>query len=659
LKNHRVLIVDDDLKNIRLIASILQEAGLDFSYASSAREGLRLLRQAEFDLLLLDVMMPELDGYEFIEIIRKFRLFKHMPIILITVKGEREDILRGFDMGAQDYIVKPFEKDELLARINNLLKIKERADGLREDAGKMKALVGSREKELSLKEEQLILMKDVAKIRFMSMDRESRIFRDIDFLQKYFDMEEHAELSANDWLQLIHSEDRLEMRKMLQYELILKNRRLDATVRMLHPSSKSLYWFRIVAQTTDGEDDPVYFIFQDLTEEMAMRISLERRQRLQSLGQLAAGITHDFNNIITALLSAVDLLSEKKLSENEKDEITEGMRDSCQRGISLTRQILDFAKAGENRFEKISLENTVTELQPMLKQAVNNRCRLEYDLHPGKDSFVYADKNKIGQVLLNLVINARDAMKQGGRLKIELSKDVLEREYLCSICHMPMSGEYIIISVHDEGEGIPAEDIDHIFEPFYSTKGENGSGLGLAQVYGIITQSHGHIRVESSPVKGTSFHVYLPAVTGNIEMLPSTAQIIKGAGENILLIEDSDITRQTIEIVLTTMGYNVILAADAEEGLDIFQSRVQAIDLVICDIIMPGKNGDWVFEQVRSIEPDLPIIFMSSSPVNGAELLSRVSKDFQLFTKPIQREEWSRIISAALRKQRDSSDPLL
>ncbi|MBA3850431.1 MAG: hypothetical protein C0502_10635 [Opitutus sp.] len=349
----------------------------------------------------------------------------------------------------------------------------------------------------------------------------------------------------------------------------------------------------------------------DTTERRRLEEQLRQSQKMEAIGQLAGGVAHDFNNILTVIMghSSMALFNER-LDGQTRAALTE-IRNAGQRASSLTRQLLAFSRKQIIRPVPCNLNAVVTEMEKMLRSLIGEDIRLELELAPDIGT-VRADPGQIEQILLNLAVNARDAMPNGGSIRIRTANDELAPDYAARF-EGASPGPCVHLAVTDTGCGMDAETQARIFDPFFTTKGVGqGTGLGLSSVYGIVKQNRGHITVTSAPGAGTTLSVYLPRI-GEAPQSPapsSAAPPARGSG-SILLVEDNDIVRETVLLTLRAHGYHVSVAASGPEALRLAESRAQPFDLVLTDIVMPEMNGRELAERLRRLRPECRIMFMS------------------------------------------------
>jgi len=344
---------------------------------------------------------------------------------------------------------------------------------------------------------------------------------------------------------------------------------------------------------------------------------LRQSQKMEAVGQLAGGIAHDFNNLLTAIIGYSDLLlaDEDCESESVRTDVQE-IRRAAERAAGLTRQILAFSRRQALQPEIVVVNKLVTETEPLLRRTLGEDIELEVVLEPDRCS-IEVDPGQLVQVILNLAINARDAMPDGGRLSIRTASEVVGDDLHTAVADSA-PGPYVTLTVSDTGVGMDDETLSHIFEPFFTTKGlGEGTGLGLSTVYGIVRQSGGNIRVLSERGRGTDFMIYFPRFDLSMETAPVVAVPLSlaAAYEVILVVEDEPSVRKLVERVLTSEGYIVLSARDTAQALMLLEESDRSIDLLLTDVLLPGGiKGDALAEKALALRPGLPVLFMSGHP---------------------------------------------
>jgi signal transduction histidine kinase/GAF domain-containing protein len=399
--------------------------------------------------------------------------------------------------------------------------------------------------------------------------------------------------------------------------------------------------FEIATRSLGGERPYWILMLRDVTMERNNQTRIQMQDRLATVGQLAAGIAHDFNNIMATILVYSDLLR-RDLSLNPAGlERLTIIQQQVQRAASLIRQILDFSRQSVMEQTTLDLLPFIKEFDKMLVRVLPETIRVELNFQPGS-YLVHADPTRLQQVLMNLAINARDAMQEGGILRFDINRLILKPGEVPPSPYLP-DGEWISITVGDTGMGIPPEAIPHIFEPFFTTKpiGE-GTGLGLAQAYGIVKQHGGFIDVQSQIGEGTRFSVYLPALPAQqFDITPiQYASPMQGYGRTILVVEDDPRTLNAIQDLLEAQEYRVMVASNGYEALQVFERNPQEIDLLVSDMVMPRMGGLDLYNQVKSRWPEVKTLFVTGHPMRDGSKSLLEEKGITWLQKPFSVPEF-------------------
>ena len=373
---------------------------------------------------------------------------------------------------------------------------------------------------------------------------------------------------------------------------------------------------------------------RDITSEIMMEEQLRQAQKMEAVGLLAGGVAHDFNNILQAILGYSGLaLQGLSPHEDRYDELVE-IQKSAERAAELTRQLLAFSRRQVLKPKDIDLNDLITNLLKMLRRLIGEDIDLEFTLGHRLGT-IYADPGQIEQVLINLCINARDAMPDGGKITIETETVLINNEY-CETHPWAIQGRYVLLSVTDTGCGMDKETRERIFEPFYTSKEVGkGTGLGLSTVYGIVKQHDGMIQVYSEVEKGTLFKVYLPLVERPaVKVGKEIPGPVRGGTETILMGEDDPAVRKMVVRLLQNRGYQVLAAKDGLEALNLFQAHINEIAMVLLDVVMPRLGGREVYEKIVTIKPGVPVLFSSGYSANAIHTRFVLDEGMQLIPKP-------------------------
>ena len=409
-----------------------------------------------------------------------------------------------------------------------------------------------------------------------------------------------------------------------------------------------------VGPSPDGQAGQAVLYLLDVSEQKALETKFAQSQKMQAVGQLAGGVAHDFNNLLTVIIGNCEfLLMRHQAGDPSFKEINE-VHQNALRAAALVSQLLAFSRKQTMQPKILALGEVVGELAQMLRRLVGEGITL--DVERGSDLWnVHADEAQLGNAIINLVVNARDAMPGGGAVTIRTANETVKTSTALGTAMMP-PGDYVRIEVADTGTGMSKEIQSKIFDPFFTTKPVGqGTGLGLATVYGIVKQTGGYITVESDLGKGTAFNIYLPrhkaeAAPVAVEAAPTPARDVTGQ-DTILLVEDEEAVRSFAARALRMRGYNVLEAGGGEEALEIVQAGAQKIDLVITDVVMPNMDGPTMVRHVKALKPGLAVIFMSGYAEEAFRRNDQSSKDIHFLPKPFGLKQLAAKVKEVLSSQ--------
>jgi two-component system, cell cycle sensor histidine kinase and response regulator CckA len=400
--------------------------------------------------------------------------------------------------------------------------------------------------------------------------------------------------------------------------------------------------------TIDYEGEPAALAFVvDAGQEKSLRDQLLRAQKMESLGTLAGGVAHDFNNILTVVLGYSDMLLMCHRSDEKCLQRAQAIRTAARRGSDLVQQILTFTRKTEPKLQPVDLNRELKQAEQLLHRTIPRMIEIELQLEDNL-SAINADPGQIEQIVLNLAVNAKHAMPKGGKLIFQTKNVTLDEEYFRTRLEAE-PGEYVLLRVSDTGHGMGKAVLDRIFEPFFTTKqpGE-GTGLGLSMVFGIVKNHGGHISCLSEPGRGTVFEIYLPAIEQELESPPEIMLGLPGGGsETLLLVDDEDAVREMGRELLHQMGYSVITARSGRAALDIYRESGEAVSLVILDLVMPDMSGGECLEELLKLDPKVKVIIASGYAAEGSlEELKRAAKG--LIAKPYDVKQLLQAVRSAL-----------
>jgi PAS domain S-box-containing protein len=385
-------------------------------------------------------------------------------------------------------------------------------------------------------------------------------------------------------------------------------------------------------------------------EKKSLETQLQQAQRMEAIGTLAGGIAHDFNNILQALFGYTQIMLMTRKEDDSDYGHLQSIERSLYRASDLTRRLLIFSRKIQSELRLVNLNMEVLEVSKMLERTIPKMIHIELRLDADLKN-INADTGQLEQIMMNLAVNARDAMPEGGVLAFQTQNVTMDKEF-CSTHIGAVPGEYVLLSVSDTGSGMDKDTMERVFEPFFTTKETGkGTGLGLAMVYGIVKNHGGYITCESVVGSGTTFDVYLPAIKDELqENVPERRKaVLSGGNETILLVDDENDIRKIAQEMLERVGYRVVTAEDGETALSIYGKNLKEIDLVILDLIMPGMGGKKCLEELLKINIKARVIVASGQSINGytKETIDRLAKGF--VSKPYKIEEMLKMIRSAIK----------
>jgi signal transduction histidine kinase/CheY-like chemotaxis protein len=402
---------------------------------------------------------------------------------------------------------------------------------------------------------------------------------------------------------------------------------------------------------TKMPDGGFVLTISDMSKRAEAEAVMREAQKMQAIGQLTGGIAHDFNNLLTVILGNLEF-ARAKLTP---DQAGLGVRLeravwAAQRGATLTSQLLAFARRQPLAPSAISLSATIPQLIPLLRRTLGEHIEVRFVDAAGLWPAM-ADPAQLESAVLNLALNARDAMPGGGRLTIELANKVLDPDYARAHAEVA-AGDYTMVAVSDTGHGMTPEVMARVFEPFFTTKPDGkGTGLGLAMVFGFVKQSGGHVKIYSEPNEGTTVRMYLPRALGPVAALPRldrVAQVPRGTA-TVLVVEDEAAVREIAVAILRDHGYDVLEAADAEEALRVFGDRSARVDLLLTDVVLPGRlRGRELADRIVAVRPQVKVLFMSGYTENAIVHHGRLDDGVHLISKPFKREQLAQKVAEVL-----------
>ena len=595
----RVLIVEDDAADAELAMSVLKRAGypLAFDVIDSATDFEERLAHADYDAILCDHNLGAWTGMEALEILKKSG--KDIPFLVLTAVLGDEAAVEYVKRGASDYLLKD-RLERLPVALSCALRDKANREALRASEAQFRRFIEN----LPLgvyrsTPDGRVQMANPALLRMLGYDS----WQELAFQNLEGEAFE-AGYPRSAFCEQIEREG--EARGL---ETAWKRR--DGSMVFVRESARAF-------RTDDGR--VLYYdgIVEDVTERRRLEEELRQAQKMEAVGRLAGGVAHDFNNLLTIIMGYSDLLLERVSARDGMRPPVEEIKKAAERAASLTRQLLAFSRKQMLQPQLLDLNRLLTNVDEMLRRMIGEDIELATHLPSGLGR-VKADPGQIEQVIMNLVVNSRDAMPEGGKITIETANVDLDKTYARS--HPGATpGPQVMLAVSDTGMGMGAETLTHIFEPFFTTKETGkGTGLGLATVYGIVKQSAGSIWAYSEPGRGSTFKIYLPRVdktAREAEPAKARSELAKGS-ETILVVEDEEGVRSLVCETLASHGYKVLEARGADQALTIFEQYAEPIHLLLTDVVMPQVGGKELAKRLSTVHPEAKVLYMSGYTDNA------------------------------------------
>jgi two-component system, cell cycle sensor histidine kinase and response regulator CckA len=574
-----VLHVDDDAANRQSLGWVLRAEGFRVVEAGTGADALMLAGRQPPDLIILDVRLPDMNGFEVCRQIRADPVTASIPVLQLSGHFvEPKDRVQGLETGADAYLMKPVEPRELIAHLRALLRVHRAEQTLRA------ILATSPDAVLVLGADGIIRQGNpITERLFGYAPRELPGRRATELLP---DVTAASLPSASQGPIAQH----------------VTARRRDGTT---FPAELTVGAMRL-------EPERLFAAFvRDVTERNRLEEQLRQAVKMEAIGRLAGGVAHDFNNQLTVINGYAELLLETMNRDNPARESLAEIRRSGEHAATLTQHLLAFSRKQRLVLQVVNLNRVLDNAGKILRRLLGADIDLVIDLDANLGA-VRADPHQLEQVVMNLAVNARDAMPLGGRLEVRTRN--LDAALPAQRHDEMPPGPRVLLEVRDHGTGMTEAVRLRVFEPFFTTKGPGqGTGLGLATVYGIVKQSGGHVEVESAVGQGTSFRVYLPRVEESVPHRPPAATPVElpRGSETVLLAEDEGAVRGFASIILRSCGYRVLEAADGFDALRQAKEHAGPIHLLVSDVIMPRMNGSQLAEQLRQARPNVRVLFIS------------------------------------------------
>jgi PAS domain S-box-containing protein len=637
----KILVVDDDPRNLIAVEEVLRSPGIEIVTADSGEAALRQVLQEDFAVILLDVQMPRLDGYEVAGLIRNRPRSSRVPILFLTAFNKDDmHVFKGYSAGAVDYVFKPIEPLILRSKVDIFVDLYRKTEEIRRQGEQERRLLMENlhvrseklrtEQALRRREEhQAIVLQSLPIALYTASVEEDhrRLHFTNESIERITGFRPEAFLERPDfWSSRINPED--QERVLTELQRLEEDGAVNLEYRWRCADGVERHFLDQTVLMRDDEGRPREFfgMWFDITERKQMEQNLLHASKLEAVGRLTGGIAHDFNNMLSVVIGNLDLLK-KTIQGNEKAERRVRMAlESAQHCADLTYRLLTFSRRQALQVSTIDVSVLMPSLLELMRRTLGERINANLQSQQGIWP-IQVDRAQFEAALLNLAVNARDAMPEGGDLTISVENRVTEEGR-----SLP-SGEFVVISVSDTGTGMPPEVLEKVFEPFFTTKESGkGTGLGLSMVYGFVQQCHGHVEVDSTPNAGTTIRIFLPrsqeAAANSSEAQPGSAQPF-GEGRTVLVVEDNPAVRQVAISTLHSLGFQVIEAENGDEAAELLKLS-KDVSLVLSDVRMPGElSGVDLARLVQQERPEIQVL-LTTGYFDGEDTV----EDLNLLYKP-------------------------
>ncbi len=638
----RILILEDVPSDAELAGRELRNAGISFVSERVETRDAFLARLENFapDVILADYQLPQFDGMSALKLARE-RL-PHVPVIMFTGSINEETAVECLQAGAADYVLKTH-----LARLGPA--VEGAVERFRERANRQRA-----EEALRRSEQQYRDLVERATYGIYRSTSEGRFESVNPALVEMLGYDSEAELLALEMATDVYV-DPADRSRLIQHY-----RQAERAAGLNEVEWKRKDGSRITVRlggrplrNEAGELKAFEMFVEDVTERQALEAQLRLAQKMEAVGRLAGGVAHDFNNLLTVIVGESEMALADLPEDAPARESLNEIRKAAERAAALTRQLLTFSRRQIVEPTVFNLNGLVTDMDKMLRRLIGEDVDLVIRTAPELAS-VEADRGQIEQVVMNLVVNARDAMPQGGNLVIQTANVTLHEKYAASHADVK-AGDYVMLLVSDSGTGMTEETMAHLFEPFFTTKEKGqGTGLGLATSYGIVKQSGGHIGADSGLGIGTTMRVYLPRVAAPAAPAAHADEIEVAAPprgtETVLLVEDEERVLAVGKRILEGQGYTVLTAPAGEDALRLVENHTGSLHLLLTDVVLPKMDGRLLAERVKELRPGINVLFTSGYTEDVVLKHRLVAGEATLLQKPFTMESLVRNVREVLER---------
>ena len=666
----RILVVDDDGRNLLAMRETLSELGATVVLAKSGEEALKRVLDQDFAAILMDVHMPGMDGYETAELIRNRQKSRHIPILFLTAINKDEmHIFRGYSAGAVDYMFKPVDPVILRSKVAVFVELYRKTEEVKRQAAARERLLAENfrvrtekmEAEQALRrseERQALIARSLPILLYTAAVGTADPGRGTPFryvtknTQDLFGFPADRFLTEDGfWESRLHPDDR--ERALAQFATALETG--VATVEYRWRGADDKYRIlldqAVVLRDEDGAPQELCGTILDVTDTREMQQQLAHVQKMETIGQLTGGIAHDFNNMLTVVIGSLERLARIVPDDPKAARRVDLALQAALRCSDLTRRLLAFARRQQLHPESVDMDALVRNMGELMERTLGPNITVAIETAPPQYPAL-VDRTQAESALLNLVINARDAMAGNGRLTIATTTVTVGEDGPEPGLDLH-PGHYVRLSVSDTGCGMPADVLERAFEPFFTTKDVGkGTGLGLSMIHGFVKQSGGVIKVDSAPDCGTTFHLYLPcapdaAPQSSRDPDAADATPLPGQGELVLVVDDDHDVRHVAVLTLQELGYTVLEAENGPAALAVLAGN-PGVDLLFTDIVMPGgMNGLELASEATRLHPDLKVLY-ASGYAHGVAGGGSAGPGAEILVKPYRDRDLARAIRVAL-----------
>ncbi len=633
---NRILVVDDNAATRYSVRRVLERHGFSVDEAGTGTEGQQWLADAQYDALVLDVNLPDMSGFDLVRTLRADPATSLLPVIHVSAASIASgDVIAGLDAGADAYLVHPVDHDVLLATLRTLLRVRRAEDALHASEARFREIFENIGAPIAVVTGALDVRE--ANHAFNRLLGEagatdlSSLFADQPVAGLREALRNGTSWKGRFWLHTLRGIRVTEWR-------VTPHREAGAGLLYVEDQTEQHAREQEHRKQLDSANSELAV---QIAERERTELELQQAMKMDALGKLTGGIAHDFNNMLTGIIGALDMINAAVESGRLEriPRFADVASTSAFRAAALTQRMLAFARKQSLDTTAFDLGARVASLGELLTRTIGENIALQFDL-PQQPLVVVADGNQLEAVVLNLVINARDALQGVGRITISVRPaEALPADLA--------PGEYVSLRVSDDGPGIPADIVDKVFEPFFTTKPiGQGTGLGLSMTYGFARQSGGTARVHSVVGQGTTIELLLPRGVEATPHAPVEAVAMRGGGESILLVDDNEMVRGMSHEVLVDAGYEVVACADAGEAQQAAATR--RFDLLLTDVGLPGISGRELADRVRERHPGIAVLFITGYAENAQNRPAFLGEGMDMLLKPFNLNELLRAVRRQL-----------